>query len=314
MSSPPNRTLTVVNRTRERVDARRQISRAGEKDQWETYGHLLCSSFTARKLRSGVETIEKSQLGIMMLAIFQAIPRGRYLSFVAVLATALAWTPAAATPDARSRTHNSPQAFVVCTGWHALCSASYECKMRGDMADCDCLRVDEPHIVATTEIQDVSVKRRTQIKCTDEHPCDVDEAPVCNAIGSGDYEVDNLKYDWVSTFSYRGWCTLLNLVKACDQTAPGYAGDSYWAVCDAAPCTENPNPSNPEKPLTCQCRVVANTPFLGTNGSCTGDNGGIMSSSPLSAWDFETNSYRFPLPGYGYVQGACAPLKSDTPR
>ncbi|HJV34617.1 hypothetical protein [Geomonas sp.] len=204
-----------------------------------------------------------------------------------------------------------PQEFVVCTGWHALCSASYDCQINGDTADCDCYRVNETHIVQTSAILDPEVKRRTDIKCTKQHPCEVDEAPVCEAIKDGQYKVDNVKYQWVSTFSYRGWCTLLEVTPAaCDPIAPHYTGDSAWAVCDAAPCTEIENPSNPEKPLSCHC-PIKKTAFLGTNGTCTGDNGGIMSSSPLWTWDFQTNSYRIPLPGMEYVQGACAPLKSD---
>jgi hypothetical protein len=47
------------------------------------------------------------------------------------------------------------------------------------------------------------------------------------------------------------------------------------------------------------------------NGSCTGDNFGIMSSMPIWAWDFENNTYTFDMPGYEYVQGACALLASD---
>lgn len=213
---------------------------------------------------------------------------------------------------AEKRTHNLPQDFVVCNGWHALCSASSDCRVNGDRAACDCLRVNETHVVETNSIQDTEVKRQTQIKCTGEHPCDVDQAPVCQAIKSGQYEVQGIKYDWVSTFSYRGWCTLVKVApKACDPRSPGYIGDSSWAVCDAAPCTEIRNPSNPEKPLSCQCVVVPKIPFLGLNGSCTGDNGGIMSSSPLSTWDFTNNTYRIAIPGLEYVQGACAPLKSD---
>ena len=77
---------------------------------------------------------------------------------------------------------DAPQDFVVCTGWHALCTASNDCKMNGDKADCDCMRVNETHIVETNEIQDAAVKHLTQVKCTNEHPCDVDQAPVCKAI------------------------------------------------------------------------------------------------------------------------------------
>ena len=210
------------------------------------------------------------------------------------------------------RTHNLPQAFVVCTGWHALCTASYDCRIKSDgTVDCDCMSVNESHVVETSAIQDTAVKRRTQAECTNKHPCDVDQAPVCKAIRYGQYEVDNVKYDWVSTFSYRGWCDLLQVeIKACDPRLADYIGDRHWAVCDAAPCTENANPFDPNRPLTCQCQIL-NTPFLGTNGSCTGDNGGIMSSSPLLTWDFTQKTYRIPIPGLEYVQGACAPLRSD---
>lgn len=214
-------------------------------------------------------------------------------------------------PD--NSTHNFtdvPQEFVVCNGWHALCTESHDCIMHGDKADCDCMRVNETHIVATNEIQDTLAKNLTLARCTNEHPCDVDQAPVCNAIKYGQYKVDNVRYDWVSTYSYRGWCSLWLKPIACDQNATSYTGDRYWAICDAAPCTENLNPSDPDKPLSCQCRVN-NTPFVGINDSCTGNNGGIMSSMPLWAWDFRNNTYPFPMPGYEYVQGACAALKSD---
>lgn len=204
----------------------------------------------------------------------------------------------------------TPQTLVICTGWHALCSDSTDCKVSGDKAICDCFRVNETHLVEVSEIQDLDVKRQTAAKCTEEHPCALDEAPVCQTIKDGQYEVDNVDYEFVSTYSYRGWCSLLDRFRACDQHASGYSGDLYWAICDAAPCTTNETPSNPSKPLSCQCRVE-NTPFVGTNGSCTGDNGGIMSSFPLSAWDFEKNTYTLPVPGYEYVAGACAPLKSD---
>lgn len=206
---------------------------------------------------------------------------------------------------------NAPQEFVVCTGWHALCSASPDCKLDGDKAICDCLRVNEIHIVETSEIQDAHVKRQTEVKCTNAHPCNVDQAPICNAINSGEYQVGNVKYQWVSTYSYRGWCTLLKqTLVACDPTLPDYVGDSSWAICDVAPCTENPNPLDPERPLSCQCRVKK-TAFVGVGGSCTGQNGGIVSSMPLSGWDFQNNTYTFPMPGYEYVEGACAPVKSD---
>lgn len=213
------------------------------------------------------------------------------------------------TTSARSRV---AQEFVACTGWHALCSASFDCKLSGDKATCDCMRVNETHLVETSEIQDTAAKRLTLATCTDEHPCQVDQAPVCKAIADGQYRVDDVTYEWVSTYSYRGWCSLLaEKPKACDPGAAAYTGDTSWAICDAAPCTENPNPSDPVRPLSCQCRVER-TAFVGPGGRCTGDNRGIISSFPLSAWDFESNTYKTPMPGYEYVQGACAPLSSDS--
>jgi hypothetical protein len=202
-----------------------------------------------------------------------------------------------------------PEELVPCTGWHALCSGSTDCRMNGDTADCDCWRVNETHFVATSEIQDPTLKRQTRIRCTNKHPCDIDEAPVCQAIRDGQYEVDAVKYQWVSTFSYRGWCELYK-PKACDQQAEGYSGDAYWAFCDVAPCTESVNPSDPDRPLSCQCRVD-DSPFVGTKDSCTGDSGGIISAMPLWVWDFENDTWRISAPGYDQVKSACAPLGSD---
>lgn len=203
-----------------------------------------------------------------------------------------------------------PQLAVVCSGWHALCTASADCQViSSDRVDCACWRINETHIVVTSEIQDPVVRRMTQTRCTSRNTCDVDEAPVCGAIRDGRYEVHQVKYDWVSTYSYRGWCGFYR-PKACDTTQPDYDGDTRWAVCDAAPCTEIDDPADPERPLSCQCRVMEG-PFVGTSGSCTGANGGIISAIAIEYWDFEKSDYTSPVPGYEYVRGACAPLKSD---
>ena len=34
---------------------------------------------------------------------------------------------------------------------------------------------------------------------------------------------------------------------------------------------------------------------------------------PLWAWDFENNTWQIPVPGYEYIEGACAPIHSDVP-
>ena len=241
----------------------------------------------------------------------------RSILIAGVASTTIAVLPAAladaAQGKAGERSDNAavePQLAVVCTGWHALCTASTDCKTEdGAKADCACLRVNEAHIMVTGEIQDPAVKRMTQTRCTSRNPCDVDEAPVCSAIRDGRYMVDQVKYDWVSTYSYRGWCSFYR-AKACDPTQPDYVGDTRWAICDGAPCTETVNPADPEKPLSCQCRVMEG-PFIGTEDSCTGENGGIISSVQLQYWDFDKNAFSVPVPGYEYVHGACAVLRSD---
>lgn len=205
----------------------------------------------------------------------------------------------------------APQLGVACTGWHALCSGSTDCQLRsgGDGVDCDCWRVNETHIVMTSEIQDIRIKRMTEARCTNRHPCDMDEAPVCAAIKDGRYEVEGFNYPWVSTFSYRGWCGLYE-PKACDPAADGYAGDLSWAICDAAPCMETEDPPDPDRPLRCQCRIEEGA-FVGTKNSCIGENGGIISAVPLWVWDFENDTWAVPVPGYDYVKGACDTLHSD---
>jgi hypothetical protein len=150
------------------------------------------------------------------------------------------------------RISDVPQDFIVCTGWHALCTESTDCEideMNDGIANCDCLRVNETHIVATSEIQDPVAKRLTLAKCTNERPCNLDDAPVCRAIKYRKYKVDHVKYDWVSTYSYRGWCSLLDQgLIPCEPGTDGYTGDSSWAIRDVAPCTEITSPSDPQKP------------------------------------------------------------------
>lgn len=211
--------------------------------------------------------------------------------------------------DTAGKSKATPQLVVECTGWHALCSFSVDCKVNATGAECACWKVNEPHIVMTGEIQDPTVRRLTEARCTDKHPCAIDEAPVCGAIQSGQYQVDYVNYEWISTFSYRGWCDLYEPT-ACDTSDPDYVGDQQWAICDAAPCVETGNPSDPDRPLSCQCRVEEG-PFLGTRNSCTGEDGGIISAIPMDLWDFENGTFTAPAPGFDHVRAACAPLHSD---
>jgi hypothetical protein len=159
-------------------------------------------------------------------------------------------------------------------------------------------------MVETNKIQDRVVKYKTPAVCTVFHHCDIDEAPVCKAIRTGQFKVSHVTHQWVSTHSYRGWCENWNPV----QCGLEQGVWKTWADCMSAPCTVIDNPLDPERPLSCQCRIMEGE-FIGTQGSC--DEGHVVSSEPLSNWDFDKNTFRVPYPGYEYVKGACAPLKSD---
>ena len=214
--------------------------------------------------------------------------RSKFLAIMCIIWIAISYEPICLA-EVDGKTDNDtnidlPQEFVVCTGWHALCTASYGCIKHDDKADCDCMKVNETHIVATSEIQDTKIKNLTRAKCTNEHPCDVDQAPVCSAIKDGQYEVDGVKYDWVSTYSYRGWCGLLmrNLT-ACDQNTIDYTGDRYWA--NASP---SPIPSAPWAYKTARVGIVFSLRTTLVNKATI-----ICQSNPIS---FPSGDIKRPIP------------------
>lgn len=197
----------------------------------------------------------------------------------------------------------TPQGSVVCTGWHALCSLATDCKMVSDtQANCNCWKVNEQHVVVTADITDQDARTATLAACTSATPCDVDEAPVCGIIKSGDYTVNEVKYKWISTYSYRGWCK---------NWKPKACAAGPWADCMTYPCTESTNPKDPDRPLVCQCKVNT-TPFVGSNGRCKTKKGRVMSTINITLWDFQEKKFRPDMPGYEFVQGACAPIHSDS--
>jgi len=201
-----------------------------------------------------------------------------------------------------------PQVSVECTGWHALCSLATDCRVGpSGKADCDCWRVDENHMVVTGAIKDPAVRAATQRRCTNKNPCGVDEAPVCKAIQSREMIVDGVQTDWVSTYSYRGWCKNWKPV-ACDRTN---GKDGPWADCMTSPCTENH--SGTDRPLTCQC-TVHDGGFIGTNGGCATAQDEVMSTIPRETWSFENNQFTLDMNGYEFVKGACADIGSDSIR
>jgi hypothetical protein len=199
---------------------------------------------------------------------------------------------------------SKPQAIVECLGEHALCNATTDCKKISDtQANCACYKVSEIHLVETSKILDKKARLLTQKRCTTAHPCKAGRAPICRVIRNGQYQVGTTTYPSVSTYSYRGWCQTFHPV-ACEGQMAG-----AWADCMAAPCTVDP--SNPGRPLNCQC-IINNGPFVGINGSCETKPGEVMSTIPRAAWNFHEGAFSVPLPGNDYVnKGACKPLKSE---
>jgi hypothetical protein len=196
-----------------------------------------------------------------------------------------------------------PQETVECTGWHALCSLADDCSANGE---CDCWRVNENYVVATSNIKNDQIRATTQRRCTNKNPCGVDEAPVCTAIQSGQFTVAGVAYPWISTYSYRGWCENWDPVKCTD----GNQGAGAWADCMTSPCWENS--SGTDRPLTCAC-TINHGEFVGTNGSCVagGGAGNMMSTIPLHSWNFPLQTFTFDMPGYEYVKGACSAIHSS---
>ncbi len=232
------------------------------------------------------------------------------IAFYSIAAVALAYgsTAGSKPPSEHKNNKPRPQEAVECSGWHALCSLATDCvyEQGSRFADCACWQVNEQHVVATSNIKNAAfggapIKEETQRRCTTAHPCALDEAPVCQAIK------ELLEDDqWISTYSYRGWCENWDPVK-CEKNNAG-----PWADCMTSPCNVMADPDDPNRPLSCLCTVNVG-PFVGTNGSCDdGDNDTVMSTIERLTWDFENNQFSFPWPGYEYVKGACAPVGSDS--
>jgi hypothetical protein len=56
---------------------------------------------------------------------------------------------------------------------------------------------------------------------------------------------------------------------------------------------------------------MKDTAFVGTEGRCKTKKGKVMSTINQELWDFDNRKFTLPMPGYEYVEGACAPLQSD---
>jgi len=71
----------------------------------------------------------------------------KFITWITISFGSMCWASDNASSIKIIKNPNTPQAAVVCTGWHALCDASTDCKVNGNTADCACWRVNENHIV-----------------------------------------------------------------------------------------------------------------------------------------------------------------------
>ena len=115
----------------------------------------------------------------------------RSIAFCSIAAITLGYssTTWSKPPSEHANNKPRPQIAVECTGWHALCSLATDCAYDPEtgVADCACWQVNGQHVVATSNIKNAAfggapIKEETQRRCTTAHPCELDEAPVCQAI------------------------------------------------------------------------------------------------------------------------------------
>eukprot|EP00746_Dinoflagellata_sp_MGD_P008295 gnl/MRDRNA2_/MRDRNA2_116588_c0_seq1.p1 gnl/MRDRNA2_/MRDRNA2_116588_c0~~gnl/MRDRNA2_/MRDRNA2_116588_c0_seq1.p1 ORF type:complete len:227 (-),score=31.79 gnl/MRDRNA2_/MRDRNA2_116588_c0_seq1:175-855(-) len=195
----------------------------------------------------------------------------------------------------------TPQARVECSGAHVLCSMA-ECSIQHDKdntALCSCLQRNSTYVVAVNQLRNSTIAQQTAKRCTEETPCAVGEAPVCNAISEGSvFGGQPTAPGMVSTFSWGGWCD----VASYNPDAPTVCPQSPWAACMTAPCWQDA-----EDGVTCQC-TWANSSWLDIRGDRC--NSKIVVSTVPGSFDMRI------MPGSQYVLPACekvwtSPIKAQ---
>lgn len=192
-----------------------------------------------------------------------------------------------------SASDNTPQARVLCTGVHVLCSLA-SCELASDeSATCSCVVVNDTYAVAVSEIANDTLARATSEACTDEAPCATDAAPVCAAIQDGGvFGGRATAPGMVSTFSWGGWCAATKY----DPERPSLCPASPWAGCMTSPCWEE-QAGETTGAVRCEC-PWQNSSWIDLSGDgCDA----IVSTVPA---DFDMRV----MPGAEYVLGACDEL------
>ena len=188
-----------------------------------------------------------------------------------------------------SKCYSSPQARVECIGRHALCTFS-SCTQNGL---CDCWVVNSTFSVSTSEILNETIRIETQKVCTQDKPCNINTAPICNAIINNSYYINNTLSWAVSAFSWEAYCT---------RADPVNCPTGLWAACMTASCIERDNDPNL---ALCSCPVKL-SPWIdfqypNKQSNCKYPNGVITSTVPAN-FSMEV------LPGASYALEACAAL------
>lgn len=180
-----------------------------------------------------------------------------------------------------------PQQRVECYGRHALCTFA-TCNINGQ---CNCWIFNSIYTINTYEIFNDTMREITQSKCTMNAECKVNEAPICKAINSQNYYVNNFKSQVTSGFSWENYC---------DRANPVNCKYGLWAACMTAPCIVDKDKSDS---AICFCKVMNSSwtdfqwPY--TESNCNGYPSNIISSTVPSGFNMSQ------MPGAQYVDESC---------
>eukprot|EP01084_Bolivina_argentea_P074700 135487_1 len=188
---------------------------------------------------------------------------------------------------------NNPQIRVQCNGRHALCAFS-SCTLNGE---CDCWIFNSIFTINTNEIFNETIREITQNECTINNKCKLNEAPICKAILSNKYYVNNKISLVTSAYSWEGYCNRARNSVNCEH--------GKWAACMSAPCVENNDDPNL---ALCFCKVMNGSwidyQWPNKNSNCKYAKNVIISTVSVG---FDMKD----MPGSEYAMEACTKLHID---
>eukprot|EP01084_Bolivina_argentea_P102462 183555_1 len=135
-----------------------------------------------------------------------------------------------------------PQPLVQCAGVHALCVFA-SCSSDGS---CRCKTYDSIYQIATAAIKNDTIKDKTLSYCTLESPCEINQAPICEAIINNEYYVNDKLSQVTSAYSWNSFCE-----RAWPTQIWSQCNDGLWASCMMASCSYDPQTDF----VLCECDV-----------------------------------------------------------